>query len=198
MNKAPFAAVILAAGYSSRMGKFKPLLSLGDKTVLESTVSTFRLPFISDILVVVGHNREKIVSHVAHQLITLVENPNYEEGMFSSIQAGVSQLPSSTDAFFIMPVDIPFVLSDTIKKLVDAYNKNSDHIIRPQYQGRFGHPPLIPSRLIPTILNSNGDGGLRKVLRHHREMTVPLPVIDPAIHRDLDFPEDYRKAMKDF
>ena len=198
MRNMQFAAIILAAGYSSRMGKFKPLLAMGDETVLDRTISTFRHKFISDIIVVVGHNHEKIVSRLTNQNVSVVENPNYQTGMFSSIQTGVSRLSSSIDAFFIMPVDIPLVAPATINHLADAHKEKPDHIIRPQYQGRFGHPPLLPSRLIAPILKFAGKGGLREILQEHRGITVRLPVTDPNILKDLDYPEDFQEALKKY
>ena len=196
MSEGQFAAIILAAGYSSRMGMFKPLLELGNGTVLDRTISTFKHRSISDIMVVAGHNHEAIRSHLTNQNVLLVENPDYQEGMFSSIQTGVARLSASTEAFFIMPVDIPLVQPATITNLVKAYKANPGHIIRPRYHERFGHPPLIPNKLINPILNSGGKGGLRELLIQHKDITINLKVPDRNILLDMDNQEDYLVIRK--
>jgi len=87
------AALVLAAGYSSRMGDFKPLLPLGETSVLASTIKTFSVPGISQILAVVGHRAEDLRPMLKDLKVQVIYNPGYAKGMFSSVQAGVNSLP---------------------------------------------------------------------------------------------------------
>ena len=100
----------------------------------------------------VGHRQDEIKAGIKKRDITIVYNPDYEQGMFSSIQAGIRRLQTAPQAFFILPVDIPLVRPATIRRLMDAAAENPDKIIYPIFGGKRGHPPLIPSSLIPAIL----------------------------------------------
>ena len=103
------AAIVLAAGYSSRMGEFKPLLPIGDTTILERVVTTFREADIRDIRVVIGHRSAELLPLVERLQVRPVLNERYNEGMFSSVIAAVSSLEENIEAFFLLPVDIPLV-----------------------------------------------------------------------------------------
>ena len=195
MTSQRFAAIILAAGYSSRMGSFKPLLSLGKGTIIEGVIALFRASGIDDIRVVAGHNKEALLPVLKHQAVTPVENPDFHQGMFSSVQAGVSGLSPETDAFFIMPGDIPLVQPATIQCLMARYEETPNCIIRPVYEGKKGHPPLIPYSLAETILNYRGNGGLREILKQRQSLASDIEVPDPNILVDMDRTEDFSLAM---
>ncbi|MBU4317510.1 MAG: nucleotidyltransferase family protein [Proteobacteria bacterium] len=198
MTSPRFSAILLAAGYSSRMGSFKPLLFLGKNTIIEGVIALFRASGIDDIRVVVGHNKEALLPVLKHQAVTPVENPDFHQGMFSSVQAGVSRLAPDTDAFFIMPGDMPLVQPATIQYLMAQYEETPNRIIRPLYQGKKGHPPLIPFSMAETILNDRGDGGLREILNHHRDRASEIEVQDPNILLDMDRPQDFNLMVNSF
>ena len=103
------SAIILAAGFSSRMDGFKPLLPLGESNVLTHAVDIFLKADIGDIRVVIGHRASEIRSLVKATGAEAIINPRYRTGMLSSIQAGIMNLPKTQKAFFILPVDIPLV-----------------------------------------------------------------------------------------
>src|SRR5208283_3811365 len=96
------SAIILAAGYSRRMGALKPILKLGGKTILERTISLFQDFGIEDVIVVVGHRAKEIVSHVENCRAQVITNEQFERGMFSSVQAGVNALRPESEAFFVL------------------------------------------------------------------------------------------------
>ena len=115
------SAIILSAGCSNRMGRFKPLLPLGDETVIERVIDLFDKAGVKDIRVVVGHRKEALIPLIERTCASVVTNRNYNAGMFSSVQAGVKSIPKDTEAFFIHPVDIPRVCPSTIRKMLDRY-----------------------------------------------------------------------------
>lgn len=191
MNKDNISAIILAAGFSSRMKRFKPLLRIGEKTFAEHAIALFKRAGIGDIVTVVGHLSEKLIPVVKAASSRYVINDNYHDGMYSSIQTGVKALRHPCDAFFLLPVDIPFVLPTTIRQLSNAFCKNSlSMVCYPQFQSRRGHPPLINSKLIDEILSYSGQGGLREFLRSYENQAISIPVEDPFIRLDADTPKD--------
>ncbi|MFA5308475.1 MAG: DVU_1551 family NTP transferase [Dehalococcoidales bacterium] len=194
---ARLAAVVLAGGFSSRMKQFKPLLPLGADTVTDRVISTF-LSAGADVYLVAGYRHEDILAGVKSRDITFIYNPDYEQGMFSSIQAGLRRLKPEHQAFFIQPVDIPLVRPATIKKLMAAAAENPGHIIYPAFGGKRGHPPLIPSALIPAILAWQGGGGLKAVLDTQEKTAREVAVADGSILLDMDTPQDYQKILERF
>jgi CTP:molybdopterin cytidylyltransferase MocA len=180
-----FAAVILAAGLSSRMGNFKPLMDLAGQTVLGRCVATFRDAGIMDVAVVTGHRAPEVQVEVERLGVSAIHNPAYEQGMFSSVRAAVSSL-SILGAFFLLPVDIPLIRSATVTALIDAYD---GRIAYPCFTGERGHPPLIPASLIPKILGHDGQGGLKSFLKTCPALDVP--VWDREILLDADTPKDF-------
>jgi molybdenum cofactor cytidylyltransferase len=189
------AAVILAGGFSKRMGRFKPLLPLGDRRSIERVVHLFRDAGIEKILVVVGHRGADIRRAVAPLNVICVANPDYAEGMFTSVLAGVRALPEDCRGFFIHPADIPLVRHQTVTRLAKACEDLSTPVIYPTFQGRRGHPTLISARLVPHILEWPGTGGLRSLLQRHAAQSLDLPVADEAVVLDLDTPEDYSRIL---
>ena len=191
-----FYGIILAAGYSSRMGELKALLPLNGNTVLSRCIRLLVDGGISDIFVITGHEAEKIGSEVKALGMRAVFNPNFDQGMYSSVKAGVMALPSNASAFMVLPVDIPLVRSSTIRALTFDYSDDPTDVIYPNFKGQRGHPPLISSELIPEILSHDGTGGLRRILENHESSARDLDMPDIGILRDLDTPLDYKKACK--
>jgi len=192
-----FAAIILAGGFSSRMKQFKPLLPLGGATVTDHVVSTF-LGAGVDVFLVVGHRREEITARIKNLDVNIIYNPDYEKGMFSSIQAGIRQLKGDYQAFFILPVDIPLVKPATIKHILNTGRHHPDNIIYPTYEGKRGHPPLIPARFITELLEWQKEGGLKSLLKTHDDLAYDVPVTDSYILFDIDTPEDYQELLRRF
>ncbi|SCY20986.1 DVU_1551 family NTP transferase [Desulfoluna spongiiphila] len=186
-------AIILAGGKSSRMnGPFKPLLPVGDTPALERCVGMFRQAGVNEILCVTGHNHRVLSERLAALGVKEHLNPDHEEGMFSSIQAGVSQLDPSCAAFFVLPVDIPLVRRSTVERLCEAWHKGKKTILYPVFRDKRGHPPLIPAAHAGEILAFQGDGGLRAVLASHEAKALDIPVADECMLMDMDTMDDYR------
>lgn len=189
------AAIVLASGYSRRMGCFKPLLPLGDRRMIERVIALFRDAGIDEILVVIGHRGAEIMRVADPLNVVCVKNPDYAEGMFTSVLAGVRALSENSQAFFIHPVDIPLVRWQTVCQLAEASKDSSAAVVYPTFNGQRGHPTLIRSHLREQILEWPGTGGLRKFLQSYDDESLELPVADEAVLLDLDTPNDYYRML---
>ena len=192
------SAVIPCAGLSSRMDSLKPLLKLGGLPILAHVIETIKSIDPDEILVVVGHRAEALEPIIAKAGAKVVLNPQFAQGMYSSVRCGVKHVSDNCDAFFFLPADIPLVRPATIRRLAEAYRLNPGRIVYPVFSGQRGHPPAIPADVMPAILESNGDGGLRAVLACNDHRALDVPVADENILFDLDRPEDYTKALQRF
>jgi molybdenum cofactor cytidylyltransferase len=184
-------AFILAAGYSSRMEKFKPLLPLGPVTVLERSAHMFSDAGIHDIRVVIGHRAEDLKPLLQRLRIRWVVNERFQDGMLSSVQAGVRTLESSKRAFFLLPVDIPLVRRSTVIDLLQAHDEQDADVLYPCFLGKRGHPPLINAALRSGVLSWNEEGGLRSFLQKYQSRAVDVEVADEHVLLDMDHPREY-------
>jgi len=195
MNTERVAVLVLAAGFASRMGRFKPLLPLFNHTVLEQVVSCYKQAGIADIFTVIGHRAEDLKRHIGQPEVTPVFNKLFGNGMFTSVQAGIRMLDNKFDAFFVHPVDIPLVRPETIQTLIRSFSEKPGRIQIPCFDHQPGHPPLIPIEYGPVVLNSKGDGGLKAVLEDLKHNTVMIEVCDEHILFDIDYPHDYEALL---
>lgn len=115
--------------------------------------------------------------------------------MFASVVAGVKSLDLSTKGFFLMPADIPLVKGSTLDLLTEVYQTSGQGVVYPCYQGRRGHPPLIPTSYVNNILAWDRPGGMKTFLANYRNQAIDVVVDDPGIHMDMDTPEQYRQIL---
>lgn len=193
--KGPVTAIILAAGYSSRMGAFKPLLPFRGTTVLENAIRLFRAAGLHDIRVAVGHRSEELLPLLKHLQVRPVLNERYQEGMFSSVVAAAESLEAEVDAFFLLPVDIPLVRRETVELLIRAYRSGADGLLYPAFHGTRGHPPLISSSYRTHILSWNGNGGLNGLLTQYEGDSATIETGDEGILLDMDTRKDYERLQ---
>jgi CTP:molybdopterin cytidylyltransferase MocA len=191
MSNATFSAIILAAGFSSRMHGFKPLIRIGGKSFVEHAIALFRTSGIEEIITVVGHRGPELLPVVEAAASRWVMNANYADGMYSSIKAGVKALKHPGNAFFLLPVDMPLVRPATVRQLAVGFERHRAPLVcYPLFQSKRGHPPLIHSHLIDALLRHDGKGGLREFLRCYDNQAISIPVEDPFIRMDADTPTD--------
>ena len=158
------AAIVLAAGRSSRMGDFKPLLPFDGRTLIGHVVASLRAAGVTRIHVVTGFNAEALAPEIDRLGVTRAQNADFDRGMLSSVQAGVASLPAETEAFLLMPVDVPLVRASTITRLLDAASADDAAVLYPAFRGERGHPPVIRRALFADILAFDGAGGLSALL----------------------------------
>ncbi len=191
-------ALIPCAGFSKRMGRFKPLLELGQRPIIVQVIETLKSVTPEKILVVVGHRAEELESIVENAGAKILQNRDFAQGMFSSVRTGVKYLDGGCDAFILLPADIPLVRPATLRQLAQISRRQPDRIVYPMFFGQRGHPAIIPSSLIPQILEHTGDGGMRKILANHEDRVLEVPVADENILFDVDRPEDFKEAIRRF
>ncbi|CCK79740.1 MULTISPECIES: DVU_1551 family NTP transferase [Desulfobacula] len=194
----PISAVILAAGLSSRMGDFKPLLPLGKTTIVETAINLFKAHQINDIVVVTGHNYNLLEPIVKKAGALPIFNCEYSSGMLSSIQKGVQNIRPEYSGFFLLPVDIPAIRPSTIKLMIQQFQKTPDKIILPYFDDTPGHPPLIPVGLKTDILNLCDGSTLRDVMLSPENQKIPLKVYDRGILMDADDKQGYEHICQKF
>ena len=181
--------IILAAGLSSRAQTNKMLLMFNGKTMIQETIDGMK-PFVSHIFVVTGHYNQEIMDLLNEQQnLTCVENKSYMHGMFSSVLVGARL---TSEDFFIMPGDCPFVSPKTYEKLLDG----KKDIRIPSYQGQKGHPIFISRNLKEQLLREPIDSNLRD-FRNRFEYSV-IDTDDPHILIDIDTPSDYLEIKRKF
>jgi len=201
MNKSihkRLSAIIPAAGFSSRMKDFKPLLPFGDKTIVEQVIDLFKASQITDIVVVTGHNHTELEPFVRKAGALPVFNPDFESGMLSSIQKGVKNIRPENPGFFLLPVDIPAIRPSTIDCLIQKWLEAEDQILIPYFDDTPGHPPLIPSWLKPDILSLSSGSTLRDLFLSQTNRTMPVKVYDRGILMDADDKKGYEVVLRKF
>jgi putative nucleotidyltransferase with HDIG domain len=195
-NRKNISAIIPVAGLSSRMKAFKPLLPLGNRSILETTIHLFKQNGIADIIVVTGHRSAELENRITAMNATWIYNPDFHQGMFSSILTGVRHLSNDCDAFFLLPADIPAIRAHTIQEMLRAYRTGKEGIIYPVFDGLRGHPPLISTEFKEKIESFSQGGGLRACLADFNNQAMDLKVCDRGIHMDADTREDYEAVLK--
>lgn len=186
-------AVITAAGMSSRMGKFKPMLSIGSISVAERVIATLQQSGISQIVVVTGYNADVLERHLAKSGVIFLRNENYETTeMFDSACIGLSYLRRKCSRILFTPVDIPLFRSDTVEELL---KKHSD-VVYPIHSGTKGHPILLSAKAIDLILDYKGEGGLSGAL-HRLDISEDfIYTEDEGILYDADTPEEFDSLLE--
>lgn len=194
----PISAIILAAGSSRRMeGRNKLLLPFGNKTILETVIEALLSIDLREIIVVTGHEREKVESVVSASPVRPVYNSDYQEGMAASIKTGIVALQSQNTGILICHGDMPLITPGLVKKLATAFQSTPDGtIVLPFFEGRHGHPVIFSTHFREELLQIEGDKGARTIIQRYPEAVVKVPISDPQISLDIDTQEEYRKLFK--
>lgn len=188
--------MILAAGYSSRMGDFKPLLRIGNSSVVESVVRMFQDAGIEDVSVVVGHRAQELSPIVEATGARCVTNHQFDQGMYSSVRAGVAALSPSTEACFVIPADIPLVRASTIRRLANFFSGKDKAIVYPVFEQHRGHPPLISRAVLSEVLQPGSSTSLSALLAAHEDGACNLFVPDEGTRLDMDTPEEFARIRE--
>ncbi len=206
MAEIPFiSGILLAAGLSTRMGQPKQLLPFGKSTIVETVVDNMLEAKFREVIVVVGHCADQIQDLLVERPVKIVFNPNYREGMLTSAQAGIWSLnfanarnKSDRDAFSLMLVDQPFITSELIDKVIDAYAQTDKGIVLPSYNYKRGHPVIFHHQYANDILTLDAEsGGVRSLFKSHSEDIHYVPVNTDDVLRDIDYREDYEHALRE-
>lgn len=191
--------LIAAAGMSSRMGTFKPLLPLGEETLLSCQLNKFVRMKLSPIVIVTGNEAERLEQYIEEYRkqngiqseIVCIRNERYESSeMFDTIKIGLNRIKGQCDRFFVLPADIPLFSEETLKEML----KSECAVCKPVFRKRGGHPLLVRSDLIDRILAYTGEKGLKGALQAADVTVQSIEVMDEGILIDADTMEDYQKV----
>lgn len=190
------SGILLAAGLSTRMGEPKQLLPFGSSTIIETVVDNLLGSKLDEVIVVIGHEADKIQARLQHKPLRSVFNPDYRSGMLTSAQCGVQAISDSADAFALSLVDQPFITSDLINRVIDAYTQTDRGIVLPSYNYRRGHPVIFNRRYAADILAlSQESGGVKSLFGKYPDDIHYVTVDTDRVLRDIDDRNDYEEAL---
>jgi molybdenum cofactor cytidylyltransferase len=199
--ESPIAAVVLAAGASHRFGESNKLLATIDGCPLVTrAINTLVAGGIADIVVVTGHDRAAIEDAVRERPIHLVHNPEWEDGMGTSIAAGIGATNAWAAGAFIVPGDMPMMTVQLLAALIDAFARaDRDRIVYPANSaGEQRNPVLWPRRYFPELCKLPPAVGAKELLQEHRADCVPVVFDCDAALRDVDTLDDLERARSEF
>lgn len=187
------AGVILAAGLSSRMRAFKPLLEIDGVSMVRSVVRLMQEAGAAPVVVVTGHRRRELEEHLQGAGVESVHNPDYASTQqFGSLRLALARLEGRCGRLLISPADIPLVQPETVAALL----RTPGAFVRPVCRGRGGHPVLLSGDLIPALLRYDGPDGLRGAIRQIGCAVQNVTVEDGGVLMDNDTPEDFNKTLE--
>ena len=191
------AGLILSAGLSSRMKDFKPLLEIGGKPAIQILIDSMKAAGLDEVFVVIGHNRDTIENYLSDKEVTVVYNADYQDGMFTSIKAGIKAAKDGGyDCVLMTPVDIPLIPPYIFKAVVNRYYNNEGSFTVACYQGNKGHPLCIPTAFADEILADPGEQGMKSITSRHADDMVYVDTNCKSITMDMDTPEAYSEILK--
>jgi molybdenum cofactor cytidylyltransferase len=194
--KTVISAIILAAGESRRMGQPKLLLPYMDKTIIETVVQTVLQSQVKHIIVVLGSEKDKIHQQIRNYPIIIAENPDYQNGMLSSIQCGLRAVPGDTDAVMVLLGDQPMVTGPVIDQLTDFYEHTDKGILIAVHQEKRGHPILFKIKYKKEIERLTFQNTMHDFTRKFETDILEVETGTTDILDDIDTPEDYHKELK--
>jgi molybdenum cofactor cytidylyltransferase len=188
------AAIVLAAGASRRMGQPKQLLALVGETLLHRATRIALEAGCDPTLVVLGYEAKAVGTALAHLPATMVINPLWNEGMASSIRAGLDAVPQNVAAVLLLACDQPAVDANFLKSMISTYRLEPGRIVAASYAGAIGIPALFPRRYFEALKALTGDRGARALLEASDVLSLPLPGGEMDIDTIVDF-EEMRRRM---
>ena len=192
------AAIVLAAGRSTRMGTQNKLLAdLGGKPMVRRVVETALASKARPVLVVTGHMAADVGAALAGLDVGLVANPDYSTGLASSLKAGIRAVPEECAGAVILLGDMPGIAGEHVDRLLAAFAAAQQSIVVPVHKGRRGNPVLWPRRNFSELLQLDGDTGAKRLFAVHSQEVCEVPVGDDAIFSDIDTPEELAQMREE-
>ena len=190
------AAVILAAGGSSRMGQPKQLLQFRGSSLLRRAITTAQAVPAEQVIVVLGCAADKLLPEVEATSATIVLNDQWMEGVSTSLRGGLAAVSSDARGVFIYPADMPLVTTEALRELARRQQVSGRPAAMTEAGGVRGVPVFITRSLFPALMIQEGDVGGAQYLRAHPEAVEAVHFDDPDLIRDVDRPEDYNRLLE--
>jgi molybdenum cofactor cytidylyltransferase len=185
------AAVILAAGRSTRMGGPNKLLAeIGGRPLVRIAAEQALASRARPVIVVTGHQRDKVEAALEGLDVQRVHNPNFAEGLSTSVKAGLAAVPDDVDGAIVCLGDMPQVSAQLIDKLIAAFDpERGALVVVPTIDGKRGNPVVWARRFFPEMMALDGDIGARHLIGRYPEAVSEVPLTDTAALVDVDTPE---------
>ncbi len=185
------AAVVLAAGRSTRMGAINKLIAeIGGKPLVRIAAEQALASHASPVIVVTGHEKEKVESALKGLNVRFVRNPDYAEGLGTSLKAGIAAVPENADGAIVCLGDMPHVDAKLIDRLLAAFDpERGALVVVPTIEGRRGNPVVWARRFFPDLMAIGGDIGARHLIGSYGEAVTEVAVKGEAALTDIDTPE---------
>ena len=182
---------MLAAGRSIRMGAINKLIAeIGGKPLVRIAAEQALASRASPVIVVTGHERERVEAALNGLPVRVVHNPDYADGLGTSLKAGIAAVPQEADAAIVCLGDMPQVTAALIDKLIAAFDPaRGALVVVPSIDGRRGNPVVWSRRFFHDLMGIAGDIGARHLIGAYAEAVVEVPVADDAALTDVDTPE---------
>jgi molybdenum cofactor cytidylyltransferase len=192
MTNSATAVIILAAGRSSRLGLPKQLLQFKGKSLLRHVAETALDAHAAEVIVILGFEADRMKHELDDLPVRIFTNADWEEGIASSIRAGITSLPATIDGALLMLCDQPFVTSDLLKSLISACG-TARPIAASGYDESIGVPACFDRSLFHELTSLSGDSGARGIIGRHRDMVTTISFPQASI--DIDTISDYKKHL---
>jgi molybdenum cofactor cytidylyltransferase len=193
MTAERIAGVVLAAGLSSRMGRNKMLLQLGGRSLVRRAVETALSACLDPVLVVVGHERERVESELRGLTCMPVHNPDYAAGMNTSLRAGIRALAEDVEAAVLLLGDMPLVEASMLRALVETFRRERKPLVISTYDGVIAPPILYGRALFDELRALEAEACGKSIVKRHRAEAAELRWPKEAL-TDLDAPEDLERV----
>ncbi|WP_455538887.1 DVU_1551 family NTP transferase [Terrisporobacter sp.] len=191
--------LIVAAGLSSRMKDFKPLMKIDNKQLILHTINSLKQSGIEDITIIVGYRKDDLEELLKNEKVNIIFNENFKTtSMYDSFKLGLKKIYKKCDAIAFLPGDVGFVSKYTMDLLIKEINKNENKIVYPTYKNKVGHPPIISAKCFDYLLNYNGNQGLKGGMECFKKESIKISTPDKFILFDMDYKEDFNKVKNSY
>lgn len=198
MSDPVVAAVVLAAGSSTRLGRPKQLLPVDGYPLLSRTLDAVRASSLEPRILVLGGYAGEIRQTVRMNDFVIVENPDFRDGQASSLKAGIQALPDTVDGAVVVLGDQPLIEPWLLDRLRSLFDPSRHSAVRPRYADGPGNPALLAKRLFPDLLQLEGDIGARDILRENANRIAEVDHTHRTAPRDVDTIDDYGAFLLDW
>jgi molybdenum cofactor cytidylyltransferase len=192
------AAIVLAAGRSTRMGGPNKLLAeLDGKKLVRIVAEQALASKASEVIVVTGHQADLVGQALAGLNVKFVRNPDFAGGLASSVKSGIGAVPDSADGAVVCLGDMPLISAQLIDRLIETFEPDRGHLIAvPVSEGRRGNPVLWSRRFFRELMTLDGDIGARHLIAKHAEAVAEVPVEGDSAFLDIDTPQALEAARR--
>jgi molybdenum cofactor cytidylyltransferase len=192
------SAIVLAAGMSTRMGQNKMLLDFKDKPLIAHAVDTLLASEIDEVVVVLGNEADKVQEKLRGRPVKLVENPDFREGLSTSVRTGVNAVSRQAEGIMVYLADQPLLQPADVNRILRAFTHAKDvrkSIVVPFFDGQRGNPVLLDSSYREEILGVVGDVGCKGVIKRYPDQVFVVEMETDHVIRDMDTTEEYEAVL---